>query len=280
MTWGQFIRWVDPAVEANHYNQHTGEWPNPSWTEWAQWTASPPSVIDINGDGRNEVFGVPNIELHDPYVTQAYGIMMLEGAYGDGSRSAMRLAGWETLPRGGAPMTDTDYYPPSGVPAAATADLLGDGLPEIVVSLNDGRMHAFDAAAGELWQTDYTFGKVQMYSSEPTIADLNQDGSPELLFTTFGDPDVTDSGHLVILSAAGSLLFDTPLPNPGQNGNGSGAPASPAVGDLDGDGALEVFVQTFDHGMDVFSVPGSAGNCMLWPTARGGPRRTGRPHVQ
>jgi hypothetical protein len=48
------------------------------------------------------------------------------------------------------------------------------------------------------------------------------------------------------------------------------------VYDLDGDGALEIFVQTFDHGMDVFKLPGSAKNCVLWATARGGPLRTGR----
>jgi hypothetical protein len=50
------------------------------------------------------------------------------------------------------------------------------------------------------------------------------------------------------------------------------------VYDLDGDGRLEIFVQTFDHGMDVFTVPGSAGNCKPWPTARGGPLRMGQPN--
>jgi hypothetical protein len=30
MTWGQFIRWADPDVEADHYHEHTGEWPHPS----------------------------------------------------------------------------------------------------------------------------------------------------------------------------------------------------------------------------------------------------------
>ena len=89
-----------------------GEWPHPSAQEWLQWTRSPPNVVDLDGDGRNEVLGIPNVELHVPYETQAYAVMVLEGAHGDGSRSAMRKAGWETLPRGGAPITVDGWYPP------------------------------------------------------------------------------------------------------------------------------------------------------------------------
>jgi hypothetical protein len=277
LTWGQFIRWADPQVEADHYNAHTGEWPHPSWAEWLQWTASPPNVVDMNGDGLNEVVGVPNVEMHEPYETQAYAIMVLEGSHGDGSRSAMRLSGWETLPRGDMPISVEGYYPPGGVPAAATVNLQGDDDPEVVVSLNDGKMYAFDAQGGEIWRYNYTHGKAIMFSSEPVIADLNQDGSPEVLLATYGDPAVLDSGNLVILGADGSLLHDVPLPNPGENGNGNGAPAAPAVGDLDGDGQLEVFVQTFEHGMDVFTIPGSATNCTPWPSSRGGRLRMGQP---
>jgi len=204
--------------------------------------------------------------------------MALEGSHGDGSRSAMRKAGWETLPRGNRPISVDGWYPPGGVPAPTTVDIQGDARPEIVVSLNDGFVHAFDADAKELWKYNFTFGKVVMYASEVTVADLNQDGSPELLVATYGAPDVLDSGHLVILGADGTELHTVALPNPGDNGNGNGAPAAPAVGDLDGDGQLEIFVQTFEHGMDVFTVPGSSTNCLLWPTARGGPLRMGQPN--
>jgi len=278
MTWGQFIRWADPQVEEAHYHLHTGTWPHPSSQEWLQWTASPPNVIDLDGDGKNEVVGIPNVERQVPYETQAYAVMVLEGSYGDGSRSARRKAGWEQLPRGGQPISVSGWYPPSGVPAPTTVNIQGDTRPEIVVSLNDGCIHAFDADAQGIWRFNYTHGKSVMYASEVTVADLNQDGSPELLFTTYGDPDVHDSGYLVILGADGRLLHDVPLPNPGHNGNGNGAPAAPAVGDLNGDGQLEIFVQTFDHGMDVFTVPGSGCNCLLWSTARGGPLRMGQPN--
>jgi hypothetical protein len=276
MTWGQFIRWADPQVEADHYHDHTGEWPHPDWAEWLQWTASPPNVVDLDGDGLNEVVGVPNVEMHVPYVTQAYAVMVLEGAYGDGERSARRKSGWETLPRGITPMQVDGWYPPGGVPAPTTVNIQGDDQLETVVSLNDGLVYAFDAQGQRIWRSNYTFGKQIMYASEVLAADLNQDGSPELVFSTYGDPDVEDSGHLVILGADGSLLYDVELPNPGHNGNGNGAPAAPTVADLDGDGELEIFVQTFEHSMDVFRVPGSAPNCLLWPTARGSPLRAGR----
>ena len=277
LTWGQFIRWADPQVEEDHYHLHQGDWPHPSWTEWLQWTASPPSVADLDLDGRHEVIGVPNVEMHVPYVTQAYAVMVLEGNHDDGARSAMRKDGWEELPRGGTPIDVDGWYPPSGVPAPTIIDIRDDPRPEIVVSLNDGHVHCFNADAQLLWQTDFTHGEAIMFSSEVTVADLNQDAAPELLLTTFGDPDVHDSGYLMILNASGSVLHDVSLPNPGHNGNGNGAPPAPAVYDLDGDGQLEVFVQTFDHGIDVFRIPGSAPNCSLWPTARGGPLRTGAP---
>ena len=108
------------------------------------------------------------------------------------------------------------------------------------------------------------------------IADLSGDGAPEIVFTTYGDPDSTDSGHLVILAADGAGLYDVVLENQGDGGgNGSGAPAAPTVADVDGDGQLEILVQTFDHGLDVYRVPGSGVGCVPWPTSRGGPLRMG-----
>jgi len=50
--------------------------------------------------------------------------------------------------------------------------------------------------------------------------------------------------------------------------NGIGAPAAPSVADVDGDGTLEIVLLTFDHGVDVFNVPGSGTQCLPWPTGR------------
>src|SRR5215213_569428 len=96
--WGDFIRWLSARVENNHLHRHVGEWPHPSRQAWLQWTASPPSIADLDRDGRNEVIGIPNVEKHVPYETQAYAFMVLDGAYGRGGRSGRRHKGFVRLP--------------------------------------------------------------------------------------------------------------------------------------------------------------------------------------
>jgi hypothetical protein len=65
-------------------------------------------------------------------------------------------------------------------------------------------------------------------------------------------------------------------PKPTGGGNGIGVPAAPLVADLDGDGNLEIVLLTFDHGVDVYTVPGSGTQCLPWPTGRGNLLRNGQ----
>jgi hypothetical protein len=275
MGWGQFIRWRDPVLEDAHYHLHTGDWPDVNKTMWLQWTASPPNVVDVNGDGKNDVVGIPNAEQYEPYVTQGFAFMVLEGAFGDGSRAARRLAGFETLPFTDQPTVRAsgDWYPPDGIPAPTTVNIVGDARPEIIAAINDGYIYAIGPDGSRLFRFDYSKGAPKTFASEVVVADLNKDGVPELLFGTYSlQPN---AGRLVILENTGALLYDIPLPNQGTNGNGIGVPAAPTVADLDGDGALEVLLTTFEHGIDVFRIPGSGENCILWGTGRGNWLRNG-----
>ena len=274
--WGQFIRWLSPRVERDHYHRHVGDWPDVRRTPWLQWTASPPSVADLDRDGRNEVIGVPNVEKKEPYETQAYAFMVLDGAQGNGRRSARRHRGFGRLPLTGKPAVrpDGDWYPPSGIPAPTIVNIRGDRRPEIVASVPDGRVYAIGPTGRRLWRYDYARGAAKTFASEVVAADLNRDGRPELVFGTYGA--APRSGRLVVLSARGRRLHDIRLRNQGTNGNGIGVPAAPSIGDLNRDGRLEIVVSTFDHGIDVYRVPRSRANRLPWPTGRGNLLRSGR----
>lgn len=275
--WGQFIRWLDPEVEESHYHLHQGEWPSPGAGDlWLQWTASPPVVADLDGDGKNEVLGFSNAETHEPYETQGFVLAVFDGNQGDGSRAGRRHQGFEIMPMSDKPPVrqSGDWYPPDGVPAPVVANVLGDAAPEILASINDGFVYCYSSQGALLWRYDVTHGQDHMFMSEPVIADLNDDGAPEVIFGTYSlDPD---GGRLVILDNTGALVHDITLPDQGENGNGIGVPAAPTVGDLDGDGQLEIAVLTFDHGVDVFTVPGSKTSCLPWPTGRGNLLRNGQ----
>jgi hypothetical protein len=273
--WGQFIRWLSPKVEANHYHRHVGEWPHPRSAMWLQWTASPPSVADLDRDGRNEVIGLPNAEMKEPYETQAYAFVVLDGAQDGGARSARRHGGFEQPPLSGKPTVrpDGDWYPPSGIPAPTVVDVAGDRRPEIVASVPDGFVYAVSPTGKRLWRYEYAHGAPKTFASEVVAADLNRDGRPELVFGTYAL--APGAGRLVVLSAGGKLLHDIRLPRQGTNGNGIGVPAAPSIGDLDGDGRLEIVLSSFDHGIDVFRVPRSGTNCLPWPTGCGNLLRNG-----
>ncbi len=272
--WGQFIRWLSPKVEDDHLHRHVGEWPHPARNAWLQWTASPPSIADLDRDGRNEVVGLPNVEKHEPYETQAYAFMVLDGAYGN--RSGRRHPGFRRLPLTAKPAVrgDGDWYPPSGIPAPAIVNLRGDRRPEIVASVPDGRVYAVGPGGKRLWRHDFARGAEKTFASEVVAAELDRRRrGPELVFGVYGA--APRSGRLVVLSARGRRLHDIRLRDQGSNGNGVGVPAAPSIADIDRDGRLEIVLTTFDHGIDVYRVPGSRANRLHWPTGRGGLLRSG-----
>jgi hypothetical protein len=275
MGWGQFIRWADPRVEKRHYHLHKGAWPSPAHQAWLQWTDSPPSVADLDGDGRNEVIGIPNVERHIPYRTQGYAFMALDGAYGDGHRSARRHPGFEKLRMSNHPVyrPDGDLYPPTGIPTPTVVNLVGDSRPEIVSALPGGKVYAVGPGGHRLWSTQYAPRRSKTFASEVVAADLNKDGHPELVFGTYSLHK--NAGRLIVLSAHGKKLSVTRLRHQGRDGNGIGVPAAPSIGDLTGNGTLEIVLTTFDHGIDVYTVPGSGTGCLPWPTGRGNLLRNG-----
>ncbi|HZR45650.1 MAG TPA: VCBS repeat-containing protein, partial [Candidatus Manganitrophaceae bacterium] len=108
------------------------------------------------------------------------------------------------------------------------------------------------------------------FASEPVVADLNNDGFPEVIFTTY--ETVAGKGAIVVLDRFGKKVAQTPLP-------GRGAMAAPTLADIYRTGELEVVVNLKDAtpqgGIQIYDLPGSKTNQILWPTGRGNNLRNG-----
>lgn len=151
-------------VEEGYYHNHTFQ-ATVKYNPWLQFTASPPSVADLNNDGtyfiivhvgrlvaelillsfpssgQKEVIAVPNVEL-DPsgsgdYITQYYAVIVLNGVT-DASKSATRFPGWNVFPKGQKPINVNGYYPPSAPPAPVIGACLFLGIkPYVVLSSHE-----------------------------------------------------------------------------------------------------------------------------------------------
>jgi hypothetical protein len=341
LTWGQATaRWTNRTTDERHYLQPDGKtlcWPfvgpanDPCYKaspcvaggdEWLQFTQVPPTIVDLDMDGKSEVATVPNSEkgFNDncAYPTTQRVLFVLDGAHGNlgdpqsvaATRSALRHTGFDGVwpPKGrnvvcqdctvhtkSCTCRKDSWYPPEGIPSIAVGNIdTTSDTPELVFSFGDGTMSAFSATGSQLWMYDFAgHAGIDVQSrglecSEPVLADLNRDGNPEVLFNVYGyptnPPSSVNNQRLMILNGKTGQLIHEVLTNTAAasggdtsyNGNGNGAAAAPTVADVDGDGTLEILIHTFDGRMLVYNVPGSATNCIPWPTSRGGYLRKGQ----
>ena len=254
--WGQFIRWVDPAVEGASTTCTSGR---------GQSAARRLAAVDRVPAGRRrperrrQERGGRHPQRRAPHPLPHAGVRVHGARRGDGdggARSARRhaassdAADVEPSPvRPGRRLVSAERHPRPTV-----VDLAGDSRPEIVAALPRQGLRR-GPTGHRLWRYQYAPGRAKTFASEVVAADLNKDGKPELVFGTYAlHPP---AGRLVVLSAHGKKLSVIRLPHQGHDGNGIGVPAAPSIGDLDGNGTLEIVLTTFDHGVDIYTVPGS-----------------------
>lgn len=227
----------------------------------AHFTNTAPAIADVDGDGRPDV-----LLLGSTQNTSQDNRLLGVGLFAV-HPDASRLAAWQSplhAPEYLAGLWDfdgTNIVGATNQVTVADIDPSSPG-PELVFAGFDGRIHAAKADGKELFATVYTTD-ARVLTGGVVVADLSGDGSPELVFATYS-PDEGKSA-LFVLTAAGVVAQKVDLPK-------RGAMAVPTI--ADGDGTLEIVVSLKDaedkvDAVHVYSVAGSAANCLLWPTGRG-----------
>ena len=195
-----------------------------------------PTLIDLNNDGLYEIIMPADITAN-----AAAGLPRTGGIlHFFNNQLVQTVPGWKAQVAG---TTDADfrgrYEEQSLWSTAQIADLDRDGRPEIIV----GTGNFFQDSRGsyiKVWNSDGTLRLTlptegRTFAS-PLIADLDGDGTPEIIAATV-------SGQIQAWTAAGVPLFSTAM-KPYGLPEGDTAPVvrTPIAVDMNGDGKLEILV--------------------------------------
>ncbi len=113
---------------------------------------------------------------------------------------------------------------------------------------------SFDPVVEWTWTSNPTHPGYDDVMAAPAIADISGDGIPDIVFSTFSGGAYTAPGALVAISGDGSgTLWSVYAPG-GYQVHGS---AGVAIGDLEGDGALEICAAGYDIAVICLGADGS-----------------------
>lgn len=271
--WSQVGVHVDDAVDLRGYAE-CGVEHRPNFAN------SAPTLADLDGNGTREIVVVGNVYNcgADPYQS-LYEMPFIFNA----DRSRWQASGfdWTVLPPpdgNGAPLSEDYNVIESAPPNPVIADLDGDGIPEILHASYDGRLHAWwlDKTEHGAWpfsvyDADEGFFR---FASEPIVADLDNNGRAEVIFTSWPQKGENRVGKLHVLDALGAILYEGDLPVP-FSGDWNGGLAAPTIANIDSDADYELVINTAHSGLVAYDLPGTANARVLWATGRGSFLRSG-----
>ncbi len=143
----------------------------------------------------------------------------------------------------------------------ATVDFEGDGVFEVLHGDKGNNLYCDNADGSRRWQVELG-GRGLFWA--PCVADVDGDGQLEVIAGVRG-ADPKKQTCVYVVGAGGKIKSSLKL--------GNDANASPAVGDIDGDGELEVIVVTQGPNQ-VQALTWHAAGRVAWPSMRGNSRMT------
>ena len=210
------------------------------YTELAPYGRSGPNLADLNNDGKPEVL------ITRSNVGNATCLMALDG-------------------RAGSFLWRTDDMM-QGYFSNAVLDLDGDGVFEVLHGDKGNNLYCENADGTRRWRAELG-GRGLFWA--PAVADVDGDGQLEVI-AGMRSSDPKSNASAYVISADGTIKSELKL--------GSSANAGPAVGDIDGDGQLEV-VFSSEGPNQIQALTWKDNGRIAWPSLRGNSRMTANGNV-
>jgi hypothetical protein len=231
-----------------------------------EFTDSPPVFADMDNDGLPEIVFFSDHERAGEYKNRGNSLWAL-------NPDMTRPAGFEKPLTTGMPLyTGYENNIVQVCPSPCVTNL-GAQSPAIIVPSYDGWVRCYSSMGTELWKAQFnSSGEPFIGAGEAVAGDLDNDGAPEIVFTTYSLQK--NLSNLFILNASGALLHRVPI-------DGRGSMAAPTLADVDNDGTIEIVLSLKDvvgdgkGGVQIWNVASAVKNNLDWPTGRGNYLRTG-----
>jgi len=150
-----------------------------------------------------------------------------------------------------------------GYVSNATVDLDGDGTVEVLHADKGNHLYAENADGSRRWQVRLNARGIFW---APAVADVDGDGRLEIIVPMRGKSPETGASSFVV-GADGTVKAELKI--------GGGTNAGPAVGDIDGDGKLEVVVVS-QNPNQIQCLTWNAAGRVGWPSLRGNSQMTAK----